>query len=147
MAEKPVENLVYDFLEENVAEFGGSVELHTSAYETRKNDNGIVIGDADTSMEPNGNQDDVTEFDGLLALEIYARVQGADKTSRSDARKKVFDIKSVLVRLFDRYPTLDGRGCRVRVLRQVRFFDDTKADKYAIERVPIVINPMDFQGE
>ncbi|HUF02785.1 MAG TPA: hypothetical protein VMM38_01275 [Aridibacter sp.] len=147
MADQPVENLFHDFLVGNSAQFGANVEIHPSAYETRSLDNGIVIGDADTSMSPDGNQDSMTEYDGLLAIEIYGRVRGSDKSLRSEARRKVFEIKTALLQLLEKYPTLDGRVCRVRVLRQVRFFDDTKADKYAIERVPVVINPFDYQGE
>lgn len=155
MAEKPVENLIYEFLAENLAEFTGEIpegeqadfEIHPSAYERWNKDNGIVVGDADTSMLPNGNDIDMTEFDGLLALEIYSRVAGQDKTNRLPARQKVFDIKKKLLQLLEEFPTLNNRGCLVRAERQVRFFDDTRADKYAIERVPIVINPRGSRGE
>jgi len=155
MAEKPAENLVYEFLFEQRDFFladgeeyaDADFEIHPSAYDKRNKNSGIEVGDADTSMLPNGNDDQMTEYDGLLTLEIYGRVTGQDKTNRIPARQKVFDIKLKLCQLFEQFPTLDGRGCRVKVLRQVRFFDDTRADKYAIERVPIVINPKDLKGE
>lgn len=147
MADQPVENLMYEFLAEHQAEFGASVEVHTSAYETWTKDSGIIPGDADTSMMLNGNEDEVTEYDGLMTLEIYARVIGQDKTKRLPARQKAFDIKKKLIQLIEDFPTLGGRGCQVQVLRQVRFFDDTKSEKYCIERVPIVLNPKDFRGE
>lgn len=147
MATKPVENLVYEFLAENAAVFGAGVELHPSAYEERKKDSGIVVGDADTSMLP-GNGDEMTEFDALLVIEIYGRLKGSDKVvSRSAARQVVFDLKLKLLQLFESQPSLNGRGCRVSVRRQVRFFDDTRSDKYAIERVPIVLNQKELRGE
>lgn len=150
MASKAVEDLVYDFLVEQLAAFatlGGDFEIHPTPYDTRQKNAGIEIGDADTSMLPNGNQDGMTEYDGLLTIEIFARVEGTDKTVRSPARQKVYDIKKIVLKLFEQYPTLNGRGCRVLPLRQVRFFDDTKADKYAIERMPVVLNPKDLRGD
>jgi hypothetical protein len=147
MATKPAENLVYEFLAENESVFQPvapamtpTFEIHPSAYEKRKTDTGIIVGDADSSMLPNGQDDDVTEFDAILTLEIYARVTGKDKTQRLAPRQQIFDIKKKLLQLFDDYPNLNNRGCKVKVLRQARFFDDTSAEKWAIERVPIVLN-------
>lgn len=147
MSVKPVENLVYEFLAEHQADFGSLVEIHPSAYEKWNKNAGIIIGDADTSMLPNGDGDEVTEFDGLLTLEFYARVEGQDKTQRLPARQKVFDLKKKTIQLFEEFPTLNNRGCQVQILRQARFFDDTRGDKYCTERLPIVINPKDFRGE
>lgn len=150
MATKPAENLLYEFLDEQKASFtaiDSGAEVHPSAYDKWNLKCGLVIGDADTSMLPNGNGDDVTEYDGLLTIEIYARVEGPDKTLRLPARQKVFDLKKKMLQLFEEFPTLNGRGCKIRIWRQVRFFDDTRSDKYAVERVPVVINPKDLKGE
>jgi hypothetical protein len=160
MADKPAENLVYEFLFEQKDFFlatgevygDADFEIKPSAYDKREKNNGIEIGDADSSMLPNGRDDEdgeleMVEYDALLTIEIFGRVTGKDKTLRLPARAKVFDIKKKLLQLFEKFPTLNGRGCRVKVLRQMRFFDDSRADKYAIERVPIVINPKDLKGE
>lgn len=151
---KPAENLIYEFLDEQKLNFlldgeiyGKDFEIHPSAYEKWNAQTNLIVGDADTSMLPNGNGDSMTEFDALLTLEIVSRVVGKDKTNRLPARQKVYDVKKILLQLFEEYPTLNGRGCRVKVLRQVRFFDDTRADKWATERVPIVLNPKDLKGE
>ena|SRR5436190_356075 len=149
MADQPIENLLFDFLDENAAEFGESISIRPTPYEKRDTDSGIEIGDADSSMLPNGQEDEMTEFDGLLTIEIFSRVVGTGKTqaSRVAARQTVFDIKKMMLQLFEEFPTLNGRACSVRVYRQVRFFDDTRADKYAIERVPININQRQLQGD
>lgn len=147
MASKPIENLMYEFLVEQKIELPAGTSIMPTPYDKRDGNYGIEIGDADTSMLPNGNENDVTEFDSVLALEIFARVEGADKTKRLPARQKVFDIKKSLVQLFEKFPNLDGRVCKIRILQQVRFYDDTRADKYSIERIPVVINPMNFRGE
>lgn len=147
MAVKPIENLLYEFLAEHQADFGAEVEIHPSAYEKRHKDHGIIVGDAESMMLPNGNDIDVTEFDSVLVIEFYSRVIGQDKTLRLPSRQKVFDLKKKTIQLFEDYPTLNNRGCRVQVLRQNRFFDDTRADKYAVEQLPIVVNPKQFKGE
>ncbi len=141
MADQPVENLLYEFLAENIGEFGTALEIHTSAYETRHKDRGIVIGDAESEMLPDGNGDSMKEFDATLALEIYSKVEGQDKDLRIGARQAVFDIKTSLLKLFEKYPTLDARGCRIRILDQVRYFESYESEPYAVEIVPVVFNP------
>lgn len=125
---KPVENILYEFLAEHQADFGDSVEIHTSAYEKWSKDSGIIPGDADASFDPDRDY----ELDGLLTIEIYARVLGQDKTQRLPARQNCFTIKRIMMQLFRQFPTLNGRCCNVVVLRQTRFFEDTRADKYAV---------------
>jgi hypothetical protein len=139
MANQPVENILYEFLKEHEADFGSDFQVSPSPYDKRSTNNGIEVGDADSNLLPR-SIDEQTEFDGLLAVEIFARVQGKDKTDRLPARQKVYDIKAVLLKLFLDHQDLGGRVCSIAAMKQVRFFDDTKADKYAIERIPIVIN-------
>src|SRR5436190_17602285 len=149
MADQPIENLLFEFLDENAAEFTDGVSIRATPYDKRDSDNGIEIGDADSSLLPNGQEDEMTEFDGLLAIEIFSRVVGKEKSQadRITARQTGFDIKKKMLQLFETFPTLNGRACSVHVYRQVRFFDDTRADKYAVERVPININQRQLQGD
>jgi len=147
MADTPIENLIDEFLDDHQADFGATCEIHTSAYEKRGKVSGIIIGDAETNAQPNGNDDELTEYDAFLTIEIYARVEGQDKQVRLPARQAVFDLKTILIQLIEEFPTLGGRVCEVQVRRQLRFFDDTNADKFAIERIPLAINPRDFRGE
>jgi hypothetical protein len=140
MANKPGENLLYDFLTSHLSAFGDDFELHPTPYDKRTKNNGLEIGDADSSMLPSSSEQGVNEFDILLSIEIYGRVQGKNKTDRLPARQKVYELKRVLLQLFLDFPSLNGQCFEVQALRQMRFFDDTAADKYAIERVPVVIN-------
>lgn len=141
MADKPIENILYEFLEANKASLPADSAVMPSAYDKYDGQHGVIIGDPDVAMLPNGNGEDMTEFDCLLTLEVFARVAGLDKSNRIPARQKVFDVTKALLQLFEEFPTLEGKVCSIQYLEQTRFFDDRSTEKWAIERVPVIINP------
>lgn len=144
MTDDPVEDLTYDFLEEKInAAAAGDVlfeqELHDTLHKKIDKDSGIRISDAESDFAPNG-EGEMQEYDALITLVCYSRIEGADKTERRAARKKAFLISKAVAQLFENDRKMGGRVCKARILSAVRGWDSINSKPYAVVNMPIVFN-------
>lgn len=144
MTDDPVEDLTFDFLEESFAAApDGSIlkelELHDTLFKPIEQDAGVRISDAESDFSINA-QDEMQEYDALLTLVCFARIEGADKTERRAARRQAFQISKAVARLFFDDEEMNGRVCRTRILPAVRGFDSINSKPYAVVNMPIVFN-------
>lgn len=141
---EPVENLIFAFLEEKFNEthegdilFG--IDLHDTVFKKIEKDNGVRIGDAESEFAPNV-ENQLQEFDAVLTVVCFAKILGANKTERAEARKKVFQISQAVAQLFHEDHTMSGRVCDSRILGAVRGWDSLNSHPYAVVNMPIVFN-------
>lgn len=141
---EPVEDKTFDFLEESInAAVSGEtlfeLELHDTIFQKINNDAGIRIGDAESDFAPNQG-DELQEYDAILTLVIYSKILGANKTERSAARKRAFEISRAVAKLFFDDFRMNNRVCDSRVLTAVRGWDSLNSAPYAVVNMPIVFN-------
>ena len=147
MSEKPVEILVYEFLQEAVddaadasALFGADV--HDTVWQSMKKDRprGLRITDAVGDIAPIG-EGQVKEFDVEMQIVCFVKVEGVDKKDRGPALQAVFEIEKAVHKLIFDDQTLGGRVCDVVIEKSVRGYDSIDGNPYAVANISVVINP------
>lgn len=142
--EKPVEILVYEFLEEEIAASATdsvlySLELHDTIFQKIKTNRGVRISDCISTFSPYGT--DEKEYDAIVTLACFVRVEGKEKTNRQPALAAVFDIQKALYALFRAKSDLNSRVCDSLLQRGARGYDALDGEPFAVANIPLVINP------
>ena len=116
-------------------------ELHDTVYQTITQDYGVRVGDCESDLAPLAGGEEMGEFDAMLTIVCFARVEGADKTERKAARAKARSLMLAIAKILFNDPTLNGQVRDARVLRAKRGFDSiTDADDYAVANLPLIVN-------
>lgn len=134
----------FEFLEsaiESAAEGDAlyGAELHDTVYQKIKDDFGVRISTPEGSLAPNSSG--VEDYDALVTLVIFARIEGSEKTDRLDALDVCDALTKAVAQLFFDDLSMGGRVCDVDVLRHLTDFDSNGSDFFAIANLPIVVNP------
>lgn len=142
-----IEDEVFDFLEEKIAEAGEGdelfeAELHDHLYSkiSAQPGYGIRVGDCESVLAPNPGSTEMEEFDADLTLVVFARVTGAERAKRKEARTKVLLLSKAVAMLFVEDPTLGGRVNDGRVMRCLRGWDNISGVPYAVVNMPLLVN-------
>ncbi len=144
MAE-PVEELIFDFIEQAIAaapegQVLHGLELHDTLFKKIEKSEGVRIGDAESEFSPN-EANELQEYDALVTLVCFAKIEGANKLDRSAARNKAFQISLAVAKLFFDDHTMGGRVCDTKLLPAVRGWDAPSSQPYAVVNMPVVVNP------
>ncbi len=144
MAEKPSEILVFDFLAEEIAAAAVdsvlySLELHDTIFQKIKSNRGVRISDCVSQFSPYGT--DEKEYDALITLACFVRVEGKQKTSRQPALSDVFEIQKAIYALFRAKADLNNRVCDSLLQRGGRGYDSLDGEPFAVANIPLIINP------
>ena len=139
----PIEDLTHDFIEEHINEAKDGVlfklELHDTLFKKIETANGIRIGDAQSDLSVN-HEDEIQEYDGQLMLVIYSQILDKNKTERRAARKLCVDIAKAVAKLFIDDEKMRNRVCRSRTLTAIRGYDSINSKPYAVINLPLIIN-------
>lgn len=143
--EKPSEILLYEFLRESIDALPQDhtlfeLEVHDTVFQTIKTERGARISDAVGDLSP-GPEMVIKEYDTLLIITCYSRVNGTDKTQRQTALVDLFNIQREIYSLLLNDSTLGGRVCDSVLLKGGRGYDSLDGEPYAVSNMPIVINP------
>lgn len=136
---------MYEFLEEEIAASATdsvlySLELHDTIFQKIRTNRGIRISDCVSTFSPHGT--DENEYDALVTLALFVRVEGKEKSNRQPALGAVFDIQKAVYALFRAKPDLNSRVCDSLLQRGGRGYDVMDGEPFAVANVPLVINPM-----
>lgn len=144
MSVNPIEISTYDFLkgkfdtapDDSILK---GLELHDTVYKKIETAEGVRIGNgvSDFSLNP---EQELQEYDAVLIIVCYSLIGGADKTDRSAAVIRSFQISKAVAQLFIDDETMGGRVCRSRLLTAARDFDSINSKPYAVVNLPIVFN-------
>lgn len=144
--DEPVEDLAFDFLTEKIAAAAAGdtlfeQALHDTVFKNidKETISGIRIGDAESSFAPN-YLNEMQEFDAVLILVCFARIEGKDKTERRAARRKAFQITKAVAKVFKDDPHMNQRVCDSRVLTVIRGWELFNGHPYAVVNMPIIFN-------
>lgn len=147
MGEKPVEILVFEFLQEAVdAASSGQVlyglDVHDTIWQAFKKDRPRVlrVSDAVGDIVPIG-LGEVKEFDVALQIVCCVKVEGNNQKERGPALQAVFEIEKEVHALIYADQTLGDRVCDVVIEKSVRGYDSIDGNPYAVANISLVINP------
>lgn len=145
MSNKPAEILVYEFLDaaKSAAPDDSllkTMELHDTIYQDIKTSQGVRIGEVPSEFSPTADGT-FKEFNAEIPIACFARVKGTQKSNRTEAIQKVFDITLAVTQLFYGDASLGGRVCDSIVVRGARGFDELDGEPYAVSNFSLVVNP------
>ena len=142
----PIETLVYGFITDLVlaAPLGSelhNLEVHDTIWRRIETDNGVRIGDCDSTLALNP-EGEIEEYESKLDLIIYSRVRDNGVPDRNEARKNILRIAAGIAKAIQLDDSLGGRVCRTRLLAGNRGFDAEDSKPFAVLVVPLIINEM-----
>jgi hypothetical protein len=145
---KAVEDLLFDFLIESqiATTFDSTVKVLPHPYfdllaQSKKfnKDDFFVIGDAHGGRYEDGIHGWM-EYNIRLTIDVQSRITNKDKTERVPARQRIFEIKNEFIKLIDANKKLNDRVCSVEIDFENRMFEDTRAEKWAVQPVGLIFN-------
>lgn len=147
MNDKPVEILVFEFLQETVdaASSGqalSEIDVHDTVYQAPKKDRPkmIRVSDAVSDFAPIG-AGELKEFDVALQIVCAVKVEGKDQKARGPALQAVFEIEKAVIGAIVADFTLGDRICDCVIEKSVRGYDSLDGNPYAVANISLVINP------
>lgn len=145
MNDKPVEVLLFEFLEQKISESGSDeaiygLELHDTIYQPIRKDRGLRISDTVGHFSPNGLMEE-NEYDVFVTVAAYSKVKGQDQQARQPAMTDVFIVQQATYTLLRGDSTLGGRVCESLLRQGARSYDTFDGEAYAVAIIPLVINP------
>ena len=143
--DKPVEILLFEFLESVIATAGVGdplfeAELHDTVHQPIRGDRVVRISEAVGDLAP-GPLMEVKEYDVQLIVTCCSRVTGKEKTERQPALADVFRMQKAVFAELITDPTLGGRVCDLVVMRGGRGYDIYNGEPFAVTNMPVVLNP------
>lgn len=146
--DKPAEILLFDYLTERIAAAAADstladLELHDTVYQKITRTRGVRISDAVADLSPNAGGG-ISEFDVLIILTCYSRIEGKDQKVRQPALIDVFEIQKAICSELLRDSTLGGRVCDSLVRRGSRGYDKYDEGVFAVANMPLIINPKEL---
>lgn len=143
--EKPAEILLFDFLSGAIAaavpgDLLFELELHDTVHQKIQTLKGVRISDAVGTLapEPGGG---LKEYDVIIDLACFAKVEGKEKTQRQPAVVAVYELQREICQLLYDYPELGDRVCDTYVGKGMRGYDVFDGNPYAVANISLVINP------
>lgn len=144
---KPIEILVYEFLQENVdAAADGSalsgIDVHDTVWQAFKKDMPKVlrVSDAVGRMVPIG-EGQIKEFDVAVEIACAVKIEGVDKKARQQPLCDVFNIQKAVVGLLFADQTLGNRVCDILINEMPRSYDSIDGNPYAVANIGLIVNP------
>jgi hypothetical protein len=136
---------MYDFL---AGELGAALpesplfdlELHDTIYQSITRDRGLRISESVGDFSP-GPENEEKEYDVLVILACWSRVDGQTTKDRQPALVDVYQIQKAVYGLIRNQSTLGGRVCDSLLRKGSRGYEDLSGKAYAVANIPVIINP------
>jgi hypothetical protein len=145
LSDTAIEDLIYDFLAENIAAAPNDsplfeAELHDTVYRVITQEYGIRIGDGSSELVPNPGATEIQEVNGVVPIVIFSVVTGADRADRKDARGRMIGLAKAVSKLFLDDPMMNGRVNDSRIKSAPRGWDSIESKPYSVANMHLLVN-------